>query len=214
MFPWLVAENRLSGLFFVDHDVPRSWLPEEIVFVQGGADRTWVALATADALAELRTANTGPEQTLRQRTADRDRLWMLSRDLILVAQFDETISAVSPAWEAVLGWRENQLVGRALLDLLHPDDVESTRIVAGMLDGGGVLPTFENCYRQADGSYRWIAWTASQGDGVIAAVGRDVTHAKVQAESLREAAAQLRQSQKMEAVAGSSAALRTTSTIC
>lgn len=59
---------------------------------------------------------------------------------------------------------------------------------------------FENRYRRKGGDYRWISWTAQAGEGVILAVGRDITEDKEQAVALAAAEDALRQSQKMEAV--------------
>ncbi|MDN4634000.1 PAS domain-containing protein [Sphingomonas sp. PsM26] len=135
-----------------------------------------------------------------KRTADRNRLWEMSADIILIAGFDGTMEAVNPAWTEVLGWREEELVGRSLLDLIHPDDLTHTlEGTAGILQGAA-LRNFENRYRNRDGSYRTLSWTAGPGDGRIVAIGRDVTEELLRASALAKAEEQLRQSQKMEAV--------------
>jgi PAS domain-containing protein len=36
-------------------------------------------------------------------------MWRLSTDVMLVARFDATITAVNPAWKALLGWDEADL---------------------------------------------------------------------------------------------------------
>ena len=59
---------------------------------------------------------------------------------------------------------------------------------------------FELRVRHADGSPRWISWRTSQEDKIIYGFGRDVTLEREQAETLKDTEAQLRQSQKMEAV--------------
>jgi PAS domain S-box-containing protein len=152
---------------------------------------------TAEALAHL---NEFLEREVAERTADRNRIWQLSTDLMLVAQFGGAISAVNPAWTSLLGWSEAELVGSNLLGVVHPDDIERTVASAEQLLRGEVVHRFENRYRHKDGSYRWINWAAVMGDGVVNAVGRDCTADKAQAEALRKTEAQLRQSQKMEAV--------------
>lgn len=59
---------------------------------------------------------------------------------------------------------------------------------------------FDNRYRQRDGSYRWVSWSTHPHDGVINAVGRDITRDKEQSAELETVQNALRQSQKMEAV--------------
>ena len=196
----LMRDGALAGLFLLHDDTPRAWTADDIAFVRGVADRTWSAIATAQAVAQLKAVNGALEREVQARTADRNRLWKLSNDLMLVARFDGEILAANPAWERVLGRTEPELVGRSLFDLIHPDDVALSRAGAQALAADAGIPVIENRYLHRDGSYRWISWSASPGDGVLVAAGRDVSQVKAQAESLRRAEEQLRQSQKMEAV--------------
>ena len=149
---------------------------------------------------ELRHINEHLEQRVAAQTADRDRLWRLSTDIMLVARFNGIIAAVNPAWTVMLGWTERELVGRDMFELIHPDDLDRSADEARTLAQGTTLRGFDNRYRHKNGTYRWIAWMAVPGDDFINAVGRDVTVEKEQAEALRQAEEQLRQSQKMEAV--------------
>ena len=143
-------------------------------------------------------------QTLREevaiRTKDRNQLWELSSDMMLRCRLDGTIIAVNPAWQQLLGWSETQLLGASINDFIHPDDLPSTAEAVAGLSVGKIVLRFENRYRSTDGTYRWITWSARPADQVINAVGRDITAEKEQAEALARAEAQLRQSQKMEAV--------------
>jgi Lrp/AsnC family leucine-responsive transcriptional regulator len=34
----------------------------------------------------------------------------------------------NPAWQVVLGWTEQEIVSMSIFELLHPDDVERTRV--------------------------------------------------------------------------------------
>jgi PAS domain S-box-containing protein len=196
----LMSKGRLAGVFLVHQNQPRGWTPDEVAFVRAVADRTWAASATARALAELRSVNEALERQVEARTADRNRLWQLSAEIMLVARFTGEIVAVNPAWHTMLGWSENELIGRSFADLVHPDDRERTLNAARSIASGASFPAFENRYLHHDGGYCWISWSAVHGDDHIIAVGRDVTGFKQQAESLKAAEDQLRQSQKMEAV--------------
>ncbi len=134
------------------------------------------------------------------RTKDRNQLWELSSDVMLRCRFDGIIIAVNPAWRQLLGWSEAQLLGADTKDLIHPDDIPGTLEAMHRSSQGESILHFENRYRCSDGSYRWISWSSRPADAVINAVGRDVTALKQQALALEQAEAQLRQSQKMEAV--------------
>nr|WP_313899361.1 PAS domain S-box protein [Methylobacterium sp. E-065] len=150
--------------------------------------------------AELADLNATLERQVAERTTDRNALWQLSTDIMLRCGFDGRIVATNPAWMTMLGWREDELAGTSLFDLLHPDDVEKTIEGASNSADGKSFARFENRYRHRDGSYRWISWSTRPDDRLINAVGRDITAEREQAEALRRAEEQLRQSQKMEAV--------------
>jgi PAS domain S-box-containing protein len=156
--------------------------------------------ATKRTEAQLRTLNERLETEVAERTDDRNRLWRLSADIMLVARTDGTLTAVNPAWTAVLGWTEAELIGTRVFNLIHPEDVDAARERMRMLERGESIWRSDDRYRHKDGSWRWISWSASPGDGVVSAVGRDVTEEKEQAETLRQTEEALRQSQKMEAV--------------
>ncbi|MGF7151734.1 PAS domain S-box-containing protein [Sphingomonas zeicaulis] len=124
---------------------------------------------------------------------ERDRLWTLSQDLLLVCDSEGMIIAVNPSVRRMLGWDEAELAGRTLADFVHPDDLSSTAAELAALAGGGTTLAFENRYRTRDGDYRLIAWTAVPDGNLIHGVGRDITDQRQVEEALR-------QSQKMEAV--------------
>jgi PAS domain S-box-containing protein len=140
------------------------------------------------------------EHEVAARTTDRNQLWTLSRDIMLRCRTEGEIIAVNPAWTKALGWTETELIGSSIYALIHPDDAERTNHAAIDYANGNPLPVFENRYRTKTGVYRSIAWTVQFAQGVLNAVGRDVTDERAREEALRETEAQLRQSQKMEAV--------------
>ena len=131
---------------------------------------------------------------------ERDRIWTLSTDLMLVARFDGAIEAINPAWSTMLGRDEGELLGEMFLDYIHPDDLQATLAEVGRLEQGVTTLRFENRYRHRDGRYITLSWTAVPDDGRIHAIGRDVTAEKQAAETLRRTEEALRQAQKMEAV--------------
>jgi PAS domain S-box-containing protein len=106
-----------------------------------------------DAEDRLRELNETLEQQVAERTADRDRLWRSSQDMLLIARFDGTIVAANPAWTAILGWSEAELVGANFMELIHPDDLASSQAEAARLAAEGrTNMRFENRYRAKGGS--------------------------------------------------------------
>ena len=134
-----------------------------------------------------------------QRTAERDRMWNASPDLLVVLAYDGTFRRVNPAWTVILGYAQEELVGTVVETLVHPDDVALTR--RALADAAGApLPVVENRYRHKDGSYRWFSWVAAPDGDAIYATGRHVTEEKERQAALEAAEEQLRQAHKMEAV--------------
>ncbi|MEH2509380.1 PAS domain S-box-containing protein [Nitrobacteraceae bacterium AZCC 1564] len=151
--------------------------------------------------AELEALNTTLAERVQEKTRERDRIWNVSRDLLLVADLDGTPRSVNPAWTKTLGWTEQELLRDGRPDWLeHPDDREKAMAELDNLNQGRPTIRFENRLRHRDGSYRWFSWTAVPDAGQIYAVARDVTDVRASAERLKTTEEALRQSQKMEAV--------------
>ncbi len=148
----------------------------------------------------LRELNATLERRVQETAEERDRIWRISTELMMVARFDTTIIALNPAWSRTLGWAESDMRGRRSIDFVHPDDVEPSLAEAARLAEGGPTLRFENRYRHQDGSYRWLSWTAVPEAGLLHAIARDVTAEKEAEAALRRTEEQLRQSQKMEVV--------------
>jgi PAS domain S-box-containing protein len=195
-----MERGALAAILFVNQRDPREWTKAEIAFIREVANRTHAAIQRHHAETKLNYLAVSLEQQVEHRTADRNRLWTLSRDIMLVAGFDGVIVAVNPAWTATLGWSEAELMSRNFLDLVHPDDLLATQEAASALEDGISFSRFDNRYRHKDGTYRTLSWAAVPGDGLIIANARDTTAENKQSEALRHAEEALRQAQKMEAV--------------
>jgi hypothetical protein len=151
----------------------------------------------ADQLAEL---NATLAQRVEEKTRERDRIWNVSQDLLLVTDRSGIWQTVNPAWTRTLGWSEDELLNRTSQWLEHPDDNGITRAHVMRLRASETTVKFESRFRHKDGSYRWLSWTGVSDKDRHYAVARDVTAEKVAAERLRATEEALQQSQKMEAV--------------
>jgi PAS domain S-box-containing protein len=124
---------------------------------------------------------------------DLDRFFKLSLDLFCVATFEGYFLRVNPAWQTVFGLSEEELRSTPFLDLMHPDDRAPSEAALSALATGAQLIDFENRYRAKDGSYRWIQWFAAPflKQGLVYAVGRDITERKAAEDAQRRYAAEL-----------------------
>ena len=148
-----------------------------------------------EAAEALRQANESLEAEVAKRTAERNRVWDMTGDLMGTAGLDGFLKVVNPAWTRMLGWNGADLLGRPFLEIVHPDDHAETADVVGRLARGETVTGFVDRVRTWAGDHRTIMWTAvpDPGTGLFHIVGRDLT-------DQHRVEEQLRQSQKMEAV--------------
>jgi PAS domain S-box-containing protein len=148
----------------------------------------------------LRQLNQNLEQRVSERTADRDRMWRLSTDLMLVARRDGTIASANPAWQSLVGWEASELIDARWSDFVVAEDQANLRAVFGDMEQGQTTGLFELRVRTRAGGSRQIAWSAVLADEVVQAVGRDITAQREAQAALAKSEEALRQSQKMEAL--------------
>jgi PAS domain S-box-containing protein len=155
----------------------------------------------------LRSLNESLAQRVEAQAHERDRIWNVSQDLLVVADAERGILAVNPAWTAVLGWSEGDLLGKTTEWLIHPDDLEKSRAEAARLAEGIKTLHFENRLRHRSGSYRSISWTAAPDRGHFYAVGRDVTELNRAEEALRELRGELARASRQTAMGAMTASI-------
>jgi PAS domain S-box-containing protein len=192
----LVARRKDGTPSYLEMSAAR-WSAESRVFVTAILRDVNERRAAEEALRDL---NQTLERRVAERTADRDRMWRLSSDVMLVARLDGHINATNPAWTKLLAWDEITLQGANLQDFVVPEDVPKLEAALQELASMANPMLFELRVRTGDGAMRWIAWSAVTADGLLQAVGRDVTKQREAEHALREAEATLRQAQKMEAI--------------
>lgn len=166
---------------------------------------SWVAAPAGDmtyATGRDITAVKEREAELVTRTAERDRLWNLSQDMLALANYKGTMAAVSPAWTQILGWSETELLTRSYASFMHPEDMSDTLGAIARMGETQQPARFENRIATVDGGWKHIEWTVTpelDAENFVA-VGRDLSLNKAREAELEQAQAALRQSQKMEAV--------------
>ena len=148
----------------------------------------------------LSALNAQLEKQVDDRTRDVARIWRLSTELILLVDFSGKVLSVNPAWEPLLGWSTAELVGTGFMQLIHPGDWARCEGELAQLAQNPTPRRFKNRVLCRSGEYCAVYWTAVPEDGLIHAVGRDMTAEHQSAEALQQVEERLRQSQKMEAL--------------
>jgi PAS domain S-box-containing protein len=122
------------------------------------------------------------------------RFFQLAGEMMAVWDAQGRLQDLNPAWEARLGHPPATLLGRSLLDLIHPGDREGLlTALAALADAGGPAE-FEGRFQTAEGAYRRLLWsaTALPDQGLTSGIARDVTASREVEQGLRIREAQHR----------------------
>jgi PAS domain S-box-containing protein len=172
------ASGRHAGFIGVAHDITAGKVAED----------------------DLRRLNETLAIEVDRRTRERDRIWNVSQDLLLVLDQQGNWLSVNPAWSEVTGWTADQLLGPTNIEHEHLPVLQKARKSLTRLAVDGDFGRFETPFPTRGAGERWISWTSVLDEHLIYAVGRDISAEKNAQQALRVTEAQLRQAQKMEAV--------------
>ena len=104
-------------------------------------------------------------------------------DAIFVVNAHAQCLSVTGACERIFGYTPAEMVGKYMLDLVHPEDRDRTLQSIDRVMGGYQQRYFENRYLRKDGRVVYISWSAtwSEERQVRIGVARDVTERKFDA---------------------------------
>lgn len=142
--------------------------------------------------AELQTLNSDLERQVVERARDRSLTWQVTPDLLAVVDPDGVIESINPAWEQLLGWSTEELVGHRWMARVSSDDHAVTRAVLESLRAGKPVLRFENRWHTRSGGLRTLSWVATPEGGRFYCSARDVTDINAAADALARSQAQLR----------------------
>lgn len=108
------------------------------------------------------------------------RFFNISPDILCIAGFDGYFKKVNPAFAALLGFTEEELLSKPLESFIHPEDRSFTHIEIEQNKHNIETVSFENRYIAKSGKVIWLEWTAKPqaSEAMIYAVAKDVTDKK------------------------------------
>jgi PAS domain S-box-containing protein len=134
--------------------------------------------------AQLVTREREALAAFRRTAAELQRVMEMSPDMLAILGADGYLKRVNPAFGALLGYSEAELLATPYLEFVHPQDRERVRAeVATVLEGTPARRFMCRVLRK-DGSTRWVSFHASAEPGAdeLVSVGRDVTEERERAE--------------------------------
>jgi len=117
-----------------------------------------------------------------------EKFFSLTLDMFFIAGFDGYFKQINPMCEKILGFTTQEFLSQPWIELIHPEDRQSTLAQLKKLAIGTKTILFENRYRCKDGSYKWLLWNATfcQEQQLIYAAARDNTERKQAEAAQRE----------------------------
>ncbi|MBK1645782.1 hypothetical protein CKO25_14195 [Thiocapsa imhoffii] len=115
---------------------------------------------------------------VKARTAELDRFFTAGLDMLCIATPTSEFVRLNGEWERILGYPTSALQGRRFLELIHPDDLESTHDALAQLGRQAPVLNFENRCRHHDGHYLWLEWRSFPAGELIYSVARDISARK------------------------------------
>ena len=115
--------------------------------------------------------------------------FQMSSDMFGYIHFDGKLLPLNPAWEQILGFTCTELQTRQWMELVHPDDQQSTSTEFTKLKTEDYnIISFENRFMCSDGDYKRLFWTVQPDadHSRYCAVVRDITRQKRIESKLRE----------------------------
>jgi PAS domain S-box-containing protein len=119
-------------------------------------------------------------------------------DLIIVVSPEGNTTYLSPSGERLLGWPEEERLGRSSFEMIHPDDIPAAaKARQAAVDNPGRPFAVEFRYRHKDGSMRTFeaivrTLLPDSADGGLVVNARDVTGRKAIEAALQESEAHFR----------------------
>ncbi|WP_263264492.1 PAS domain S-box protein [Pseudomonas sp. RIT-PI-S] len=168
------------------------------VRAQNGAVTGWFLSATdigeiVKARQILAQTKDDLQREVAEKTMQRDRVWRLSHDFMVVLSTDGTLLSINDACDNALGWGAYKQRGTSIIEAIHPEDRTRVMLELKRLHLGQSTTNFELRALNKVGAYRLVSWAAVAYEKEIYAIGRDIT-------DLRETEERLRQTQKMDAI--------------
>ena len=140
------------------------------------------------------TSRKRAEEILRESESSFRLLAENSTDLISRHRPDGTYLYASPACLPLLGYLPDEMVGRDIYELVHPDDLGAAQASHESMLGAPEIQTVSYRARRKDGSYVWLESTSraifdpEAGEVTeIQAASRDITERKAFEEAVQEA---------------------------
>lgn len=139
----------------------------------------------------------GVEEKLKESEKQYRLLAENSRDIICVHQPDGTVEYISPAGERILGFKEEEMIGRRPYEIVHPDDKAVIRSLdLSSAEHSSIQHPIHYRIKDKYGDYHWIetVFKPLNGSGKVLTQSRDIRRSKGYQTELEQRSKELQRS--------------------
>ncbi len=194
----------VMSVAFAEADVFAVWRTKAAVIIAALAILCSIAAALSVGLSQQMRRNARIEEALSRSDAQYRLIADHAQDVILRLDRSLRQAYVSPAVAMMLGHAAEELIGRPLAEIVHPEDWPSVAVLicASQADGANIGATCR--LRHGDGHHLWVEgrYSPVAGDGGFIVVVRDITLRKQAEEQLEALNAELIRLARSDALTG------------
>ena len=118
----------------------------------------------------------------------RERLFSVSKSLLVICDFEGNIRQFNPAWTDLLGYTREEFLSRPILSHVCPEDQAATIEAMDGLRRGIPVVNFTNRFFASDGRILTLDWSSNSSaeQGLVFASAHNITKRRVVEQSLKE----------------------------
>ena len=113
-------------------------------------------------------------------------------DMLCVVNPDAVFLKVNPHFADVMEMNIEDITNKSFYEFIHPEDIETTKVIMSQLAEGNPIRGFVNRYRKRDGEFLNIEWRATVKENLIYASGQNITTQIRSSQEIRQTNEELR----------------------
>lgn len=104
-----------------------------------------------------------------------ESFFSISPNMLIITDLQGVCLKLNPAWERAMGYPSGELEGRQCIEYFHPDDMQAAFDALADIAAGRTVSDFVARFRNKNGSYRFLEWSAAGHGGLVYAAAHDIT---------------------------------------
>ena len=135
---------------------------------------------------------------MESRNRELNNLLHFSIDLTATSDIKGLFLHVNSEWEEIFGFKEEELVGKRILDFVHPDDYYIALRIISKLRNNKTVKDFKIRFKKKNGNFKTLKLRVFPLEKTIFGTARDITERLVYEEHLKAAKEKAEESEKLK----------------